>query len=486
MKRAGRSVRWWPTRLRGQMIAVVLIGLALAQIAGLVIYRSKQQSELQALHDEFVIRRITTVARLIQQSPAELHGLIVRSTSSRAWQFRLSAQPLTALGDSGIARAHWLQTRMANRLNLQTEGVHVALKPRLSRYFDHDDHDDDDDDDNRRQRRPRSHHDHSDDDDRHQREKREVFSTIRVSLALKDDLWLTAIYRSDPLPPFWQWPTVLTVTMAALILSLLMILMVRRITQPLANLANVAELVGRGEQSMPIPERGPLDVRQSIRAFNQMRTRLERFVSDRTQMLAAISHDLRTPVAALRVRAELIEDEQTRHRILATLDEMQEMVEATLAFSREDAQQEATRPVDLDALIQSLCDDLSDTGADVQFEGPGKTPYRCRSVSLKRALRNLIENAVRYGLRARVSLNNERDSLTVRIEDDGPGIAREDQQRIFEPFVRLETSRNRATGGVGLGLSIARTVIHSHGGEISITNRAQGGLRVTVVLPKPK
>jgi signal transduction histidine kinase len=301
---------------------------------------------------------------------------------------------------------------------------------------------------------------------------------------LADGRWLNAMSLGRPPPPFWEGPSLLSIGLTALILCGLMIFMVRRITRPLAQLAVAADRFGRGEAGPPLAEYGPLDIQETIRAFNHMRARLERFVQDRMRMLAAISHDLRTPITALRVRAELIEDGETRDKICATLDEMQHMTEATLAFVREEAIQEDTRLLDLDALVQSVCDDLSDTGKDVTFCGPGKTPYRCRAVGLKRALSNLVENAVTYGQRARVTLTTVQDTLSITIDDDGPGIATSDMERIFEPFVRLETSRSRETGGVGLGLAIARSIVRGHGGEITLANRPQGGLRVTVQMPK--
>jgi len=163
---------------------------------------------------------------------------------------------------------------------------------------------------------------------------------------------------------------------------------------------------------------------------------------------------------------------------------MQRMIEATLTFVREEAVQEDSRLIDFAALVESLCDDLSDTGKDVTFSGPGKTPYLCRVVSFKRALSNLIENAVIYGQRARVTLAEDREALRITIDDDGPGIAAADMERVFEPFVRLETSRSRETGGVGLGMAIARSIVRRHGGDIALENRPERGLRVTVRLPK--
>jgi signal transduction histidine kinase len=215
-----------------------------------------------------------------------------------------------------------------------------------------------------------------------------------------------------------------------------------------------------------------------------MHDRLQRFVQDRTRMLAAISHDLRTPLTSLRLRAEFVDDEETRTKILETLDEMERMTEATLTFAREEARREDTRTVDLAALVESLCEDLRDLGMDVTYSGPSRLLYPCRSVSLKRALRNLIENAVGYGRRARVGLEQTATEVPIVIDDDGPGIPEADFERVFAPFVRLEESRSQETGGIGLGMAIARSIVRGHGGDITLANRPEGGLRATLHLPR--
>jgi signal transduction histidine kinase len=205
-------------------------------------------------------------------------------------------------------------------------------------------------------------------------------------------------------------------------------------------------------------------------------------------MLAAISHDLRTPITSLRLRAEFIEDEEIRTKILETLDDMQRMAEATLAFAREEAAQEDTRLVDLAALVDSVSADLADMGQDVTFAGAPRAPYLGRPSSLKRALRNLIENAVIYGKRARVALESTGEEWRIVIDDDGPGIADADFERVFAPFVRLEESRNPETGGVGLGMAISRSIVRGHGGDITLENRPAergiAGLRVVIRLPQ--
>jgi signal transduction histidine kinase len=215
-----------------------------------------------------------------------------------------------------------------------------------------------------------------------------------------------------------------------------------------------------------------------------MQMRIRRFVEDRTRMMAAISHDLRTPITTMRLRVEFIEDTEAREKLIATLDEMKAMTESALAFAREEATLEPTRTVDMVALVESLCQDLADIGWSVTFVDGERVTWRLRPDAVRRALRNLIENAVRYGDRAQVRLVTTPEGLDVVVEDEGPGIPREQQERVFAPFVRLETSRNRTTGGAGLGLAIARTIARSHGGEIIVVNRQEGGLCAILRLPR--
>jgi signal transduction histidine kinase len=311
---------------------------------------------------------------------------------------------------------------------------------------------------------------------------------LLVSARLGDGQWLNVGTRLLQPSTDWAMPALVSMAVMAVALSVIVIFMVRRLTRPMAQLAAAAERLGRGEVVPPVPERGPADVRETTRAFNRMHARLRRFVQDRTRMLAAISHDLRTPITSLRLRAEFIDDDEIRQKILETREEMQRMAEVTLAFAREEAAQEDTRAVDLAALIDSVCADLADMGQDVTFAGAARSPYLGRTSSLKRALRNLIENAVAYGHRARVALEGGHDEWRIVIEDDGPGIAEADFERVFAPFVRLEESRNPETGGVGLGMAISRSIVRGHGGDIALYNRigqdGTAGLRVTIRLPK--
>jgi signal transduction histidine kinase len=201
-------------------------------------------------------------------------------------------------------------------------------------------------------------------------------------------------------------------------------------------------------------------------------------------MLAAISHDLRTPITQLRLRAEFIEDTEEQAKTLATLKEMEAMIASTLTFARDDALTEAPRMVDLAALVESLCDDLADAGKPVSFAAAEKVAVACRPAALKRAVANLIENAVKYGGAARVSVGADAGDVRVVIEDDGPGIPSEELENVFAPFYRVEKSRGSGPGGVGLGLSIVRAIADAHGGHVRLENRDGGGLSAILEFPR--
>ena len=222
---------------------------------------------------------------------------------------------------------------------------------------------------------------------------------------------------------------------------------------PTWGAAFVAGCLGRGEAVEDLPEAGPVETRETVRAFNLVRTRLDRYVRDRTAMLAAISHDLRTPITSLRLYAEFVEDAETKAKILASLDEMHRMTEDALAFIREDARREETRTVDLHALVNSVAADLADLGHDIAVDDLGRMLAACRPAALRRALRNLLENAAVHGGRATVRIERDDGEVRVVVEDEGPGIPEAE-------LVRLEVSRSsRDTGGSGLGLAIARGIV---------------------------
>jgi signal transduction histidine kinase len=310
---------------------------------------------------------------------------------------------------------------------------------------------------------------------------------IIVAFKFPDKGWLV-LRMPVPRPRPWHSPNFLLafllMTAAAAILS---IWSVRRLTGPVALLAEAAERLGRDVNAPPLPEHGPDEVIRAAIAFNTMAARIRRFVQDRTFLLTAIGHDLRTPITRLKLRAEFIDDDEQRHKFMADLDELDAMVAATLVFGRDTADTEPAVPFDLVALLRTVLDDCADArpeSADaLSFSGPAHLTVTGRILALKRSFANLVGNAVKYGDAARVTLAESEGLATVTIEDDGPGLPPDELERIFEPFYRVEDSRNRETGGTGLGLPIARNILRAHGGDVSLGNRAGGGARAVVTLP---
>jgi len=303
------------------------------------------------------------------------------------------------------------------------------------------------------------------------------------ALPLPDGSWLNfsaALFR----PPASEHATLLSTTAMAVGILLLGLLVVRLIGRPLRALSDAADRFGGPGPVVPVPEEGPREVRYAAQAFNRMQGRIDRLIADRTHALAAVSHDLRTPIARLRLRAGFVEDGEAARAIDADLDEMEAMIDATLAYLRGETESEPRKPADIVAMVETLCDAAADAGAAVTYAGPSQARLVCSPVTLKRAFANLIDNAVKYGGGARVALEDKGHEILVRIEDDGPGISDADMQAVFEPFRRLETSRNRGTGGSGLGLTIARRAAEQHGGTVQLSNRTAGGLLAVVRLPK--
>lgn len=308
-----------------------------------------------------------------------------------------------------------------------------------------------------------------------------------MSLRFSDGGWLNL--RVEPPPPRpWHSETFLWAFIAMSCCAIALILWgVRRMIRPVAALAAAADALGRNVNAPPLPEDGPTETATAARAFNTMASRIRRFVDDRTQMLAAIGHDLRTPITRLRLRAEFMEDDDQRRKMLNDLTEMEAMINATLAFARDDATREPSVAFDLAALCQTVMDEAVDAAPDraelISYEGPERLRAQGRPAALKRALSNLVSNALFYGGDARLLLAREGQGARISIEDNGLGIPEAELEVAFQPFRRLEGSRNRETGGSGLGLTIARNILRAHGGDVILRNRTSGGLQALVTLP---
>jgi signal transduction histidine kinase len=281
-------------------------------------------------------------------------------------------------------------------------------------------------------------------------------------------------------------PKVLFENLALLVVIMAIVLFVvaRSITRPLSDLVRAADSVGRDLRQPKLAERGARELRQAARAFNTMQDRMQRYLDSRSRVLAAMSHDLKTPLTRLRLQVELLEDSAEQGKISKQLDEMESMVNGALALFRGLDDNEAPAPLDINELLATLQSEFAEMSADVRVEGRASRPIPGKAQALRRALTNLISNAVKFGTRAVVSVEDGPAALTIHVRDEGPGIPADQLERVFEPFYRVESSRNRDTGGTGLGLSIARDVIQAHGGSLALRNLPVRGLEATVTLPR--
>jgi len=308
--------------------------------------------------------------------------------------------------------------------------------------------------------------------------------SLLTQVQLRDGTWATfdtqVAEASATLP--WRLLVTLVILLAAVLL--LSYVAVRWITRPLHVLASAADELGRDINRAPLPEGGPAEVSRAARAFNTMQSRLVRLIEDRTRILAAMSHDLKTPITRMRLRAELLDDDELRTKFERDLKEMEAMVTQTLEFMRGVGKREPAQPLDVMALLESLQSENEDMGRTVTIAGQLSKPYFGSPSLLKRCIANLIDNAITYGGRADVAAADEPSGLIIRIRDHGAGIPDNQLEAVFEPFFRLEGSRSRETGGTGLGLSIARDIARTHGGDVQLRNHEQGGLEATLTLPR--
>jgi len=304
---------------------------------------------------------------------------------------------------------------------------------------------------------------------------------IRTSIGLRDGAWINFEFAAIESLPLATVRVLAWTGFSVLLVLGLSFYAFQRVTRPLESLTRAAELLGRSGRTEVLQETGASEVRRAARAFNDMQGRIRRLLEDRMQMVAAISHDLRTPITRLKLRAEFVEDQEQREKMLRDLDEMETMIKETLALSREDANPEPRAKLDLAQLIADSVEGMEHVTREID---PAPAIFEAQPIALKRAIANLVENAVVYGKAAKVRLTQSPKDFEIVVEDEGPGIPETELEKVFRPFYRLEASRNRDSGGAGLGLAIARSVVRSQGGDIALANRPEGGLCATISLPK--
>jgi signal transduction histidine kinase len=309
-----------------------------------------------------------------------------------------------------------------------------------------------------------------------------LVAPFKVAVQQPDGSWkVMHPARGIGLDP-WQQRIVLLFVLSALAMTPVAFVFARRLSAPIRLFTDAAERLGRDPRAPPLSLQGSAEISVAVKAFNDMQERLRRYVEDRTAMVGAIAHDLRTPLTRLRFRIENV-PEDVRAKMAADIDQMEEMISAALTFVRDTSRPGERTPLELSSLLESVCDEMAETGADTEVERGQKVVLEGDPLALRRLFTNLLENAVKFGDRARARVYADGSIAIVEIEDDGPGIPAEETERVFEPFYRREPSRSRQTGGIGLGLAVVRSVARGHGGDVVLVNRPDGGLTARVQLP---
>jgi signal transduction histidine kinase len=441
-------------------LAIILVAVVILLCAAAAVFYLYSQSEARRDIAVVIADRIFSVVELIEGSPEDQRPMLLRALRSPWLRATIGPEPPSVTAEVSPDFAN-LRTHL--RRQLQSLGDRTVLLGESDQPFE-------------RLRRP-----HGDG-----AEVPPLLPSRRVlvvAVELADSNWLAfrVPLRPDRLPR--ETHMIAVIAGSALVILFFAIWATYHVTRPLAHFAEAADRLGVDLRAPPLPERGSRELRKAAHAFNQMQDRLRRLIDDRTMMLAAISHDLRTVLTRLKLRAEFIDDPQQRDKAVADVDEMRAMLDASLSFARDDTAEEARTSVDLSSLLQSLCDDLSDAGGKVVYDGPPRLAYWSQPVAMRRAFANLIGNALKYGGEADVAAAGDARGVTVEIADRGPGIPADMREQVFAPFFRLEGSRSRDTGGTGLGLSVARSIIRRHGGDITLHDRDGGGLLARVTLP---
>jgi len=465
-------MRLWSDTLAGRTLSL-LMGMTLLLIVGsALILHDERKERFDERSRHHLLERVTTFALLLDDAEDSERTRIIKRSSEKGDDIQLSDAPQVARRPNRRLE-HMISRELHRILQLHdTSAVRVGVE-----FGDRGDERGGE----REWRRDRS---GSDAMPLRKHPRIHDLKDMTISIRLRDGTWFNFRTNQFKAPPPWSGRTLqLLVLLLTLVIGSALFI-ARRMARPMANLADAADRFGLGQLQSPLPEKGPREVRMTIRAFNLMQDRLHKHITDRSRMLAAVSHDLRTPITTLRLRAEYIEDAEMREKTLATLAEMEAILTATLGFARDEAADEKARSTDLAALLQSLVDDHADLGGGVSYEGPDRSIFTCRPIALKRALSNLIDNGVKYGEQVKVRLSEDSSGVEIHVDDTGPGIPEADLKNVFTPFFRLEKSRNRETGGTGLGLSVARTIVHAHGGQLRLVNRPDGGLRAVMRLPR--
>lgn len=443
--------RLLPQSLAGQMALLIGGALLIAQLFNFGLILNERQKLSLARNEGPAITRFAGVAADYVQAPTEFRRLVLDDASRRGARFTLDPLPR-------VGREDERRTSAEDRLRRELAAVEVPVEDARAaiRWIT--------------RRSPGSGPEY----------RAEV---LFLSVRLEDGRWLNARVFLPPRDPLLTARLVLATIVLYLIVLGAALFIARRLSRPLQDLTQAAEQFGGRTTPAPVAPRGPQDLRRAIEAFNAMNHRVLALLDEKDRMLGAIGHDLRTPLASMRIRLETMEPEEDRARVIASIEEMTAMLEDILVLARSGRAREQARDMDVTALCDALCEDYAELGHHVEMLPSERLVAPVQSTLLRRAIRNLVDNAVKYAGAAQLHVTRQGGAVEIAVLDTGPGLPPEQLGRVLEPFYRVEASRNRETGGSGLGLAIARAIAESHGGSLHLANRAEGGLAATLRLP---
>ena len=438
--------------LFARMALILLLGLLAAQLSSFWLQWGERASVVSQARGEHFIDRIAETVRMLEMDDSARRHSNLSAFQSRDLQVSLidstevSPQPIRRYFQSALS------TRIGGERDMRSSGVGEEMGR------------------GRGSRGGRGGHG--------------MASPRSLDIELKDGEWVRITVSPENTPPALPNELIIQLLVTLAIVGGVVMLAVRQATRPLDQLSHAVDKFGRDLDAPPLPEKGPSETLRAAQAFNRMQERIRRLVDERSRALASVSHDLRTPLTRMRLRAELIDDDELRHQMTNDLEAMAAMIDTTLDYLRGIQDSEAARPIDINALLGSLIEDEKLLGREVELTGVADTPYTGRLSALQRALQNLVDNAIKYGGNARVKVVDSQQALFISVEDDGPGVPESEMTRIIDPYYRPDQARQSSTGGAGLGLSIVNDIALLHGGELLLGNRPTGGFCATLRLPR--
>ncbi|PWI32332.1 hypothetical protein DI392_16825 [Vibrio albus] len=466
-------ISWYQKqKLIHQIGVIILIGFTVSFFLSLYLLSSEKSKNLSLLSSTGAIQRVISVVDILSQTPADLHDSIIRASGSSDLSLSLSRQPHIETGQSGSEEADVLIQRLHSA---GIRRVHLSMVKFDRSILNMSDM-------HNAMMSGRSRHDIQD----MRNVRLGYIATVDGSVELASGLWLNFSSGVEENITHWSIGVLISLSLVMLTTVFISLLIIRKALKPIGELRKAADQFAMNKKVSMVDPHGPKDLYPTIRAFNEMQTQLTDYIQDRTKLLAAISHDLRTPLTSLRLRLEFIEDSEDKQQMLHTLAIMEKMLQATMRFTREDSELEERQRCDVNSLIQAIVDEYADKNVIVRYQPQQSLVENMPPVSIRRMVENLVNNSVQYGGEGNtisLEVKREKQYLVVSVIDTGKGIAEDKFEEVVKPFTRLNQARDTESSNVGLGLSITASLAKAHGGELILQKNHPKGLIATFTLP---